>query len=61
VLGRRTGSITDYRLDVVYDNYPFEASWSLYYDLASGLNEVTDFGICRRSMLAWCLATSTSL
>jgi hypothetical protein len=28
---------------------------------ASGFNEVTDFGICHRSMSAWFLVTSTSL
>jgi hypothetical protein len=73
-------------MDVAYDDYLLEASWSLYHNLccgcrfwltcsrqagryittcavvaASGLNEVADLGICRRSRSASFLATSTSL
>jgi hypothetical protein len=33
VLGRGTSSTTDYWLDVAYDDYPYDASWSLYHNL----------------------------
>jgi hypothetical protein len=33
VVERGTGSTADYRLDAAYDDYPFQASWSLYHDL----------------------------
>jgi hypothetical protein len=44
-----TGPTVDYRLDVAYDDYPYETSWSLerltitVVDAAFGFNEVTGF------------------
>jgi hypothetical protein len=29
VVGRSTGPTVDYRLDIAYDDYPHETSWSL--------------------------------
>jgi hypothetical protein len=45
-----TGLTVDYRLDVAYDDYPYETSWSLQslttsaVVAASGFNEVTELG-----------------
>jgi hypothetical protein len=33
VVGRDTGFIAAYRLDIAYDDYPYELSWSLHHDL----------------------------
>jgi hypothetical protein len=48
VIGRSNGPTVNYRLDVAYDDYPYETSWSLQ-SLAtgavvatSGFNEVTE-------------------
>jgi hypothetical protein len=50
VVIRSTGPTVDYRLDVAYDDYPYETSWSLQslatcaVVAASGFNEVTELG-----------------
>jgi hypothetical protein len=63
VVGRGTGSTTDYRLDAMTAHFSragrYITTWTVV--AASGFHEVTDFGICRHSQSAWFLATSTSL
>ena len=50
VVGRNVGPAVDYRLDVTYDDYPYETSWSLQslttgaVVAASGFGEVTGLG-----------------
>jgi hypothetical protein len=68
VVGRSTGPTVDYRLDVAYDDYPYETSWSLQ-SLATGgvvaasgaLTKWPSCVICCRSPSAWFLTTNTSL
>jgi hypothetical protein len=61
VIGRSNGPTVNYRLDVAYDDYPYETSWSLQ-SLATGAVVATSgfWLICCRGLPAWFLAACTS-
>jgi hypothetical protein len=66
-----SGTVQADRLDVAYDDYPYEASWSLQSLVtgtvvaAYGFDKVTELDymllICCCRLSAWSIATSTSL
>jgi hypothetical protein len=51
VIRRSAGPTVDYRLDVAYDDYPYEAKWSLFHDLCCCCRFLLAL-ICRRSLSA---------
>jgi hypothetical protein len=67
VIGRITGPSIDYRLDIVYDEYPYEKSWlreSLTTDAVvaeSGFDEVTELFAVAFYRLGSSAAMGTSL
>jgi hypothetical protein len=66
-LGSKFRGRMQHRLDIAYDDYLYETSWSprvsrpvLLLAATSGFNEVIEFGSFCRSLPACCLATNTS-
>jgi hypothetical protein len=59
VVGRSTGPTVDYRLDVAYDDYPYETSWSLQSLTTDAV--ATAFGFSEGTERGYLLSQSAGL